>query len=226
MRPTEFLPAVELYTKMTTYHDQVLGSSLRTLAPAGIIIDHRLITAGDEHALFAAEASAFSNSVIQVRRASGAVRLVARKLLGNLGYAENALPKSASGAPIWPTGIVGSLAHDSRVAIAAVAKSEDVSALGIDIEPAEMLPHEMLRIIATPRERERIEQDPYQGRLLFTAKEAVYKAINPLDHVFLGHQDVEVDFASRKATVRNGRIVDLKFCISTHLVTLAFLPAM
>ena len=47
--------------------------------------------------------------------------------------------KAPSGAPLWPRGIVGSLAHDRAVAVAAVARAADISCLGIDIEPAERI---------------------------------------------------------------------------------------
>jgi 4'-phosphopantetheinyl transferase EntD len=134
------------------------------------------------------------------------------------------LPKARSGAPVWPAGVVGSLTHDSRVAVAAVGTSRDVGALGIDVEPAEILPSELLDMVATPQERLKIDDDPYGGRLLFVAKEAVFKAVYPLDQTFLDHHDVQVDFADRKAVVRNGRVVELRFCTSAHLVALAFLP--
>lgn len=61
--------------------------------------------------------------------------------------------------------------------------------------------------------------------MLFVAKEAVYKAVYPLDQTFLDHHDVQISFAERKAVVRNGRVVELRFCIAAHLVALAFLPA-
>ena len=61
--------------------------------------------------------------------------------------------------------------------------------------------------------------------MLFVAKEAVYKAVYPLDRMFLDHHDVEIDFANRIATVCNGRVVYLRLCVSTHLATLAFIPA-
>ena len=66
---------------------------------------------------------------------------------------------------------------------------------------------------------------PFGGKLLFVAKEAAYKAVYPLDGTFLEHRHVEVDFKARTANVRNGRVVDLRFCISTHLLALAFIPA-
>jgi 4'-phosphopantetheinyl transferase EntD len=210
---------------MAPAHDQELGLSLRTLAPPGIMIGHRLITVGDEHALLPEEASAFERSAIQVRRASGAARMVARSLLHRLGHEMTALPKSLGGAPIWPKGVLGSLAHDSRVAVAAVGTCENLEGVGIDVEPAELLPADLLHLVTTPRERAVIESDPYRGRLFFVAKEAAYKAVYPLDQALLGHHDVEVDLANQQATVRNGRVVKLRFCISTHLVALAFLPS-
>ena len=202
--------------------DPVLGASLARLAPSGIMVDHRLITSGDEDALLSEEAAAFQRSAIQVRRASGAARIVARTLLDRLGHERAALPKSPAGPPIWPKGVLGSLAHDFRVAVAAVGTAGSVAGVGIDIEPAEPLSRDLLELVTTPRERAMIDSDPYHGRLFFVAKEAVYKAVFPLDRSFLEHHDVEVDLANRKATLRNGRVIDVRFCISTHLVALAF----
>jgi 4'-phosphopantetheinyl transferase EntD len=204
--------------------DPSFQSAIDTLAPPGIMIGHRLISPGDEHALLAEEAPAFAASIAPVRRASGAARIVARELLARLGYARCALPKASTGAPIWPAGIIGSLTHDARVAIAAVGRSRDIGGVGIDVEPAECLPPDLLDMVATPRELRKIGDDPYHGRLLFVAKEAVYKAVFPIDGIFLDHHDVEVDLADRKAKVCNGRVVELRFGISTHLVALAFLP--
>ena len=102
----------------------------------------------------------------------------------------------------------------------------DVGALGIDVEPAEYLPSELLDLVATPQERLKLGDDPYRGRLLFVAKEAVYKAVYPLDQTFLEHHDVEINLAERKAVVRNGRVVELRISTSAHhLVALAFLRA-
>jgi 4'-phosphopantetheinyl transferase EntD len=79
--------------------------------------------------------------------------------------------------------------------------------------------------VTTPRERANIESDPYRGRSFFAAKEAAYKAVYPLDQTLLGHHDVEVDLANQQATMRNGRVVKLRFCVSSHLVALAVLPS-
>ena len=202
--------------------DTALHTAIQALAVPGVLVGHRAIAAGDEDALLPVEAPAFATSVVKVRRASGAARIVARALLAGLGHPGWALAKAASGAPIWPAGIVGSLAHDARYAVAAVAQARAVTALGIDIEPAELLPPDLLDMVATPRERAKLADDPYGGRLLFVAKEATYKAVYPLDQTFLEHHDVEIDLAGRRAQVRNGRVVELRFARSTHLLCLAF----
>src|SRR5690242_10463304 len=93
--------------------------AIESLSVPGVAIGHRLITAGDEAALLPEEASAFAASVVKVRRASGAARLVARHLLRGLGHPGCALPKTSSGAPLWPPGIIGSLTHDDHLALAA-----------------------------------------------------------------------------------------------------------
>ncbi len=203
--------------------DKKLSESLRTLPPPGVMVDHRLIARGDEYALLNDEVSRFRRSAVEVQRASGSARIVARGLLDQLGHKAAALPKSPAGPPIWPKGVLGSLAHDSRVAVAAIANSGKLRGIGIDVEPAEALPSNLLDLVTTALERRAMHSDPYGGRLFFVAKEAVYKAVFPLDGGFLNHQEVEIDLAGGTAIVRNGRSINVRFCISTHLVALAFL---
>jgi 4'-phosphopantetheinyl transferase EntD len=203
---------------MAARANNFLQTASEQFAVPGIMIGHRFILPGDEDALLPGEASGSAKS----RRASGAARIVARELLARAGYGICAVPKALSGAPIWPSEIVGSLAHDSSVAVAAVAPVREFASIGIDIEPAEAPPFDLVEIIATPSERSTLSSHNYGGRLLFAAKEAVYKAVAALDPAFLNHHDVEVDFLKRRAVVRNGRTVELRFCMSTHLLALAF----
>lgn len=205
---------------MPTPADPLLQRAIERLALPGIMIGHRLISPGDEYALLPQEAVASPSA--KVRRPSGAARIVARELLARMGCEACAVPKASSGAPIWPPQIVGSLAHDSQVAIAALAPCREFASIGIDVEPAEAAPIELLKIIATPSELSTLDTYAYGGRLLFVAKEAAYKALAGLDQLFLDHRDVEVDFVKRRAVVRNGRTLELRFCISSHLVALAF----
>jgi 4'-phosphopantetheinyl transferase EntD len=201
-----------------------LQRAIDAMAVPGILVDHRLIADGDELALLPDEMAAFAGSVIKVRRASGAARTVARELLLRFGQAPRAIPKSTAGMPVWPDGIVGSLAHDARIAVAAMARQHEFLSVGVDIEPAEPLAPDLLDIVATPRERQTIQNDPLCGRLLFSVKEAIYKAVYPLDRTFLDHQDVEVSLSAGTAGVRHGRCVSFRYCVATHIVVLAFIP--
>lgn len=207
--------------------DPDLQKAIDAMAPPGVLLGHRLIRAGDEGALLAEEAQSIASPLAGVRRASGAARIAARELLARLGHPACALPRMASGAPLWPAGLVGSLAHDDRVAVAAVARRADAEALGIDVEPAEPLPADMLDIVATAKEQTqlRLGDDPRAGRLLFAAKEAVYKAVFPLDGVFREFHDITVDLAAAQARAGAGRVLALRFAHAGRIVALALAPS-
>ena len=210
---------------MNTTRNLQLQRAIETVTTPAILVDHRVIANGDEFGLLSEEADTFATSALKVRRASGAARFVARELMSRLGRAQLAIPKSTSGVPIWPTGIVGSLAHDSEVSVAAIASEREFLSLGVDIEPAEALDSDLVELVVTDNERRSIADDPCRGRLFFSIKESVYKTIYPLDGVFLDHQDIEVCLASKTAIVRNGRIVNFRYCIAAHIVALAFISS-
>jgi 4'-phosphopantetheinyl transferase EntD len=201
--------------------DPALQRALDALAPPGLLIGHRVIAPGDERALLPEEAAAMTSVAAERRQASGAARQVARALMTRLGYGNLPIPKGPSGAPIWPAGLGGSLAHDDRIAVAAVGLRRDIAAVGIDVEPAVPLPADMLALVATPNELRAIAHDPLRAKLLFAAKEAVYKAVHPLDGSFLEFHDIEVDLAGGTAMTRTGRALTLRYCRSPHVVVLA-----
>ena len=211
-------------TDMSAPIEPSLQRAISRLSSPDILVDCRRILPGDEAALTPEEASSIRSRVPRMRRASGAARALGRELLTRLGHAPGAIPKDDSGAPRWPAGIVGSFAHDGDIAVAAVAQNRDVGAVGIDIEPAEALPDELRELVVTPRERPRLGDDPFQGRLLFAAKEAVYKAVAARDGQLLDYQDIDVDLTARRARLSDGRSIDLRYSVSTHIVVLAVMP--
>jgi 4'-phosphopantetheinyl transferase EntD len=184
----------------------------------------REIAVGDEFALTSAEFLPVSRAIVSVRRASGAARIVAKALLAKLGAPPGVeLPRSASRAPQWPPGFVGSLAHDHEFAVAAVAPTHALRGVGIDIEPALPLPEDLIETIATPCERRQINGDLVLARLLFCIKEAVYKATHPIDGVFLKHHDVEVSLGSSIALTSSRRSLLIYTIARPRLVALAVL---
>ncbi len=205
---------------------------LEEIAPPRVLAGHKIIAEGDEQALLADERGAFAGSVVKVRRASGAARMVARELMRRTDVKPQPVIKADGGMPTWPDGMVGSLAHDATVAVAALARRDDYLGIGIDIEPAEPLDPDLLDMVATPRERAAFRETIQKanqasllhGRLLFAIKEAVYKAAYPLDRIFLDHHDVEVDLRARTAAIRDGRTVRFACGQSSHIAVLAFIP--
>jgi 4'-phosphopantetheinyl transferase EntD len=205
----------------SSIHDPVFLCAIDALAVPSLLIGHRVISQGDEHALLHEEMASFSFSAIEKRLASGAARRVARELMKSVGLAGLPILRSKLGAPIWPAGIVGSMAHDDQIAVAAVGLRRDLDAVGIDIEPATALPPDMLELIATPRERRAVADNPLGAKLLFVIKEAVYKATYPLDHEFLDFHDIEVDLTGRRATTRAGCTLALYWCVLSRVLVVA-----
>lgn len=205
--------------------DPEFQRAIEALAVPGIVVAHRLISEGDESALLPDEWPAFAGSVIKVRRQSGAARIVARQLLSRFGHPPQPIPKADRGMPVWPEGIVGSIAHDRRVAVTAMAMRRDFLSVGIDIEPAEPLAADALEIVVTPAERSQVHVDPTGGRVFFCIKEAVYKAAYPLDRRFLDHHDVEVNLDACTAQIRGGRQVRFQYHVAAHILALAYVSA-
>jgi 4'-phosphopantetheinyl transferase EntD len=204
--------------------DTSLRRAVERLSSPDILVDYRRIQPGDELGLLPEEARSITSQLVRVRRASGAARTLGRDLLTRLGHAPCAIPKGDTGAPQWPAGFVGSFAHDGDIAVAVVATRRAFDTVGIDIEPAEPLPEDLCDLVLTPFERMRLGGDPYQGRLLFAAKEAVYKAIAAREGLLLDYQDIDVDLAAKRARLRDGRELDLRWIVSTYVVVLALMP--
>ncbi|MGO4871062.1 MAG: 4'-phosphopantetheinyl transferase family protein [Roseiarcus sp.] len=199
-----------------------LASLRAALSAHGVRIGARRVSPGDE-AAFDDPGSVETATNLPRRRASGAARIVARRLLGELtGDASAPLRRSPSGAAMWPEGVVGSLAHDEEFAIAAVALQTDVARLGVDIEPAEPLPTDLVDRVLSAREKRLIKNDRVAGRLIFSSKEAVYKALNAFDGEPLEYDDIEIRLAEGAAVLRDGRSLRLLTHVGARLVAVAF----
>lgn len=201
--------------------DPLLAQALQALLTPGLLLGHRVIMPGDEDALFPAELAGREKAVLRVRRQSGAVRIVARGLLEQLGHPGAELPRLSNGAPRWPDGIVGSMAHDRQVAVAAVMPSSDSSYIGIDVEPAEPLPPRVMETVTTLGEQRRYDPDILESRVLFCAKEAVYKAFNSKTGRSLGFQDVEIDLDAGEAALKDGDRMSVGIVTRPRIVALA-----
>lgn len=150
--------------------------------------------------LFPEEELVIARAVERRRQAFIAGRACARRALAKLGLPPFAILPDERGAPQWPRGVVGSITHCDGYQAAAVAWAKDVVSVGIDAEPDGVLPEGVLAHIALPQEevwlREFAALVPTVScdRLLFSAKEALYKACYPVTHCWLNFTDALVAF--------------------------------
>jgi 4'-phosphopantetheinyl transferase EntD len=151
-------------------------------------------------ALFPEEEAVIARAVGKRRREFTTARLCARAALAQIGHPPVPLLPGLRGAPHWPDGVVGSMTHCAGYRAAAVARADQVIAIGLDAEPNEPLPDGVLASIATTEEQEQLAVMPGRrlavnwDRLLFSAKESVYKAWFPLTRQWLSFDEVVVRF--------------------------------
>jgi 4'-phosphopantetheinyl transferase EntD len=122
-------------------------------------------------------------------------RACARAALELLGFPAQPVPSGCLGEPQWPRNVVGSITHCTGYRACAVARTANVRALGIDAEVHRPLPAGVLESVAGPRER-RALGGPGAGIhwdcVLFSAKEAAYKACFPLTALRWDFEDTRV----------------------------------
>ncbi|MFC3085549.1 4'-phosphopantetheinyl transferase family protein [Tabrizicola soli] len=163
-------------------------AALARLFPPGVAVALVGIGAGE---LLPGEAAAVAGAVPARVAEFTAGRLAARRALAALGHPAAAIPAGPDRAPCWPEGMAGSIAHAAGVAVAAVRRG---ASLGLDVEADAGLEPDLWPLICDPQELAALPQGD-RGRavrLVFAAKEAVYKAQYPLTGRLIGFDAVRV----------------------------------
>lgn len=148
-------------------------------------------------------------------------RRCAHALLDRLGMDAGPLLRSASGAPVWPEAVTGSISHTDDACVAAVAPSSCVAGVGIDVERDAPLAEPLWRRITTAREAAWLEaREPgdrgVDAKRLFSAKEAAGKAfaarldrcpaLSRIEIAFTGTNDFEARLEDGSVGELHGRI--------------------
>lgn len=156
------------------------------------------VEAGDDERpvdLFPAEETLMARALPARRREFATGRDCARRALERLGVPTVPVLAGNRGEPVWPAGVVGSITHCRGYRGCAVAAATAMAAIGIDAEPHEPLPEGLVERVAGAEEKSGLAQlaraQPAVAwdRLLFSAKEALYKAWYPLAERWLGFED-------------------------------------
>lgn len=140
------------------------------------------------------EASAVARAIPKRRRQFASGRYFARRALHRLAGVSPPIPRGDRGRPVWPRGFIGSISHSEALAAAAVSTGP-LRGIGIDVEDAQRFARSNPRLhgkLFTPAERSRTLNRPVEAAVTFSAKEAAYKAVNPLVGRYIGFREVAV----------------------------------
>ena len=154
-------------------------------------------------------------------------REAARTALAELGLPARPLPAAPDRTPIWPMGIAGSITHSERLCLAVAGRFRGI---GVDLEPAVALPADLRDSVLVTEE---VAATDHEAKLIFAAKEAVYKAQYALTRQLLGFDSVAVTITPGRFTARFrqevgaipvGRVVEGRWTdVAGHYLTLIWL---
>lgn len=161
----------------------------------------------DRGGLWPQEQEAVRDAVMARQLEFKAGRFAARLAMEDLGIARAPIPAGPDRGPVWPKGLTGSISHCETTCVAAVARNRDVLSLGLDVEPAVGLEHDLIDIVCTDAERAWLSRQKPEiravlAKLIFSAKEASYKAQFPVTRqIFDFHGlSLEIDFQASRFT--------------------------
>lgn len=188
----------------------ILDHRLFAAMPHATELGSGLVIAVDPLSTAAAEAPSWAVRIAEAEGWQGARRqsflrgraLVARAL-ACLGSSDE-VGRDAQGAPCWPPGLVGSIAHSADHVFAAVAPVGRVLALGVDVEPDAPLPDDAHQLVLRAEDHEALRvafagSATAHTRLVFSAKECVHKLLNPLNGAWLEFDEVSIRWSETSA---------------------------
>ena len=148
--------------------------------------------------LFPEEVTYIAGAAARRRAEFAIVRHCARRALTSLGVDPAPIVPDEHRAPRWPHGVVGSLTHCDGYGAASVARTGDILTLGIDAETHEPLPDGVAELVTVGDEPSHLARltadvpDVAWDRVLFSAKESIYKAWFPLTRTWLDFTECEL----------------------------------
>ncbi|MGA9592604.1 MAG: 4'-phosphopantetheinyl transferase superfamily protein [Candidatus Acidiferrales bacterium] len=154
---------------------------------------------------------------VSAKRRNGFIlgRAAARLALRRAGCAYSpAILQGPDREPLWPAGFAGSITHCGEWAVAAVAAQRRVRAIGIDLEDVDAVQRgEIAETVCSEAELKWVadtKDSPQKLAMIFSAKESIYKALNPLCHRFFDFHDVELAWSPQRARFEGTLRVDLE----------------
>jgi 4'-phosphopantetheinyl transferase EntD len=193
-----------------------LADALRTLLPVdGIAFAILAVPDARPGDLHPQETALISPSAVATKRTSFTLgRNAAAQSLRAIGI--DPAPPVLQGRgknPLWPDQVVGSITHCDPWTICVVAKSSAAKALGVDLEDVRRVQNpDIGEVICTRSEMEWIagSQDQVGSLIMvFSAKEAMYKAYYPFCRRYFDFTDAELAWDPSIGGFRGHLLTDL-----------------
>lgn len=126
--------------------------------------------------------------------------------------------------PLWPDGLIGSISHSANSCLAVVSVDRSIKSLGVDIEKREGIKPGVRDLICQTEELAMLgeyEQNPEAWKLIFSAKESVYKALFPILQRWIGFSDatLQFDFEKQSFTASMNETLELPAAIGSSRLT-------
>ena len=174
-----------------------LARAAKKLLGPSVCVGCALPALGDAANLLPAELACTAGMVPQRRKEFAAGRAAVRMATMADGSEPFAVLMGADRAPVWPTGIIGSIAHSSDICLAAISRSKRYAAIGIDIEPNVPLGPDIAAEVVHEGDGLGLEGGAaplaeHDHVKVFSAKEAAYKCQFPLTGSVLGFDALSI----------------------------------
>jgi 4'-phosphopantetheinyl transferase EntD len=143
------------------------------------------------------ERAQLTRAVASRRQEFAAGRDCLRRALAACGAFPESIPRGRDREPVLPDGFAASVTHCSGFCGAAAVRKEPILSIGFDAELAEPLEEDIEELVCVSEEREWLKKQGPEGRplskLLFSAKESVFKCWFPVRRCYLDFQDVRIE---------------------------------
>lgn len=207
-----------------TLHE--LNVTLQSVLSAGIqgsavkVVDENFLARSDIR-----RSKAFTNARAAEHFCLG--RVAARKALARLlpdvqPVTAWELQRNKDGSVEWPSGAVGSISHSKGAAIAAVARLPQYRALGLDLEFHRIVhARTMARVCLANEEIKLADVSSDENKRffhIFSAKEAIFKALAPLVKRNFGFRAVQLESVKAHTAVQIEKVFfELSFRLNEQL---------
>jgi 4'-phosphopantetheinyl transferase EntD len=140
-------------------------------------------------------------------------RAAVRRAFRHLGEVPFPVLRGKQGEPIWPAGFTGSITHCRSWAAALLIRAGKRFAIGIDLESVEQAAMvDISGVVCTAEELDWVRDGASHERLamIFSAKEAVYKALYPFCRRYIDFKEVELLWLPQTQSFQVGFVGELE----------------